>query len=56
MTLLGPLTPMGLIEPRETVARLALTLQAQSYFLAAPARAESVEERTVYMGLPVIRR
>jgi DNA-binding transcriptional regulator LsrR (DeoR family) len=55
VSLKGSLSPLGRIVPQETVARLALTLEASGYQLAAPSYARSVKERELFMGLPIVQ-
>ena len=55
VSLKGSLSPFGRIVPQETVARLALTLEASGYQLAAPSYARSLEERALFMGLPIVQ-
>ncbi len=50
----GSLSPVGRMVPYETVAQMALTLQAACYHLAAPTYARSVAERDLFLGLPVV--
>lgn len=55
VSLKGTLTPEGRMLPHETVARLALTLNATCYQIATPGYARNLEERDLLMGLPVVQ-
>lgn len=50
----GSLSPIGRMVPYETVAQMALTLQAACYHLAAPTYARSIAERDQFLGLPIV--
>lgn len=55
VSLKGSLSPLGRMIPYETVGRMALTLQATCYQIAAPSYARSPRERDLFMGLDVVR-
>ncbi len=55
VSLMGSLSPDGRTVPHETVGRLALTLDARCYQLAAPSYARSAEERALFLGLPMVQ-
>ncbi len=55
VALKGALSQEGRMVPQETVGRLALTLEARGYQLAAPSYARSPEERDLFLGLPVVQ-
>lgn len=55
VSLMGSLSPDGRMVPQETVGRLALTLDAKCYQLAAPSYARSTQERALFLSLPMVQ-
>lgn len=54
VSLKGSLSAEGRMAPYETVARLALTLQASCYQLAAPSYARTAQEYALFTQLPMV--
>ncbi|CAH1658006.1 MULTISPECIES: sugar-binding domain-containing protein [unclassified Chelatococcus] len=54
VALKGSLSAEGRMAPYETVARLALTLQASCYQLAAPSYARTTQEHELFTRLPMV--
>ena len=55
VSLMGGFTRGAAMNPHETASRLADLLDAECYYIAAPALADSEETRNVMLGQPAIR-
>lgn len=55
VSLKGNLSATGRMIPYETVGRMALTLQARCYQIAAPSYARTVDEKNLFLSLDVVQ-